>query len=250
MTGSVQDWLRPEWPAPDSVGCLVSTRSGGVSTGPFASLNLGRHVGDEPAAVAENRRRLRAALPDEPRWLNQVHGADVVCLDTSTDTQVVHTADAAVTTLRGKPCAVMVADCLPVLFCDEAGTCVAAAHAGWRGLAAGVLEATVAAMPAKPQRLLAYLGPAIGPDAFEVGPEVREIFASRDSAARAAFRPLLERPEKYLADIFALARLRLASAGVDRVYGGTECTFTSPDKYYSYRRDGKTGRMAALIWLQ
>lgn len=250
MTESMHDWLRPQWPAPDCVRSLISTRAGGVSTGPFASLNLGRHVGDEAAAVAENRRRLRVALPHEPFWLNQVHGADVVRLGPGTDLQVVHTADAAVTALKDRPCAVMVADCLPVLFCDESGTCVAAAHAGWRGLAGGVLEATVAAMPVRPGRLLAYLGPAIGPDAFEVGAEVRDAFTSRHPAALAAFRPRADRPEKYLADIFALARLRLAAAGVDRIYGGSECTFSSPDRYFSYRRDGKTGRMAALIWLQ
>jgi hypothetical protein len=244
------DWLSPDWPAPANVRSIVTTRNGGVSIGSFASLNLGRHVGDEPGAVAENRRRLCATLPHEPLWLNQIHGTNVIRLDARTDTLAINTADAAVTSLPDRPCAVMVADCLPVLFCDEAGTCVGAAHAGWRGLAAGVLEATIVAMRVPPERLLAYLGPAIGPDAFEVGCDVRDTFAAIDSASQTAFTSVVERPEKFLANIFALARQRLARAGVRRIYGGTDCTVAAPDRFFSYRRDGTTGRMAAVIWLQ
>lgn len=243
------DWLVPDWPAPPGVRALITSRAGGVSAGCHASLNLGRHVGDAPEAVEENRRRLYAALPAPPLWLNQVHGTAVLGVDAATDRTVIHTADAAVTILRGQPCAVMVADCLPVLFCDRAGTCVAAAHAGWRGLAAGILEQTVAAMPANPADLMAYLGPAIGPQAFEVGAEVREAFLAQDAGCHSAFATPEDRPGKYLADLFLLARRRLQAAGIGSIYGGADCTYSSPQRFYSYRRDGQTGRMAALVWL-
>jgi len=249
MTPANPDWLVPDWPAPPGVRALITTRAGGVSAGGHASFNLGRHVGDVSTAVEENRRRLCAALPTPPVWLNQVHGTAVLAVDAATDRSAIHTADAAATTLRGQPCAVMVADCLPVLLCDRAGTCVAAAHAGWRGLAAGILEQTVAAMPTNPADLMAYLGPAIGPQAFEVGAEVRAVFLAQDAGCHSAFATTEERPGKYLADLFSLARRRLLAAGVGAIFGGSDCTYSSPQRFYSYRRDGQTGRMAALVWL-
>ncbi|KAB2969309.1 peptidoglycan editing factor PgeF [Zoogloea sp.] len=238
--------IRPGWPAPDRVHALVTTRAGGVSAAPYASLNLGVHVGDDPARVAENRQRLRALLPAEPCWLNQVHGTAV--LDADTWAGGLPDADGVVSRRSGRVCVVMTADCLPVLLCDAAGTVVGAAHAGWRGLHAGVLEATVAAMDVPPSSLLAWLGPAIGPDAFEVGEEVRHAFVSEDPLAASAFRAAAV-PGKWMADLYALARLRLAALGVPRVHGGEFCTHADATRFYSYRRDGVTGRMASLIWL-
>ena len=236
--------LRPDWPAPPGVQAAMTLRTGGVSAGPYTSLNLGDHVGDDPAAVAENRRRLREALalPSEPLWLEQVHGTAVARFGGADRPR----ADAAVALAPGQVCAVMVADCLPVLLADRSGTCVAAAHAGWRGLAAGVLEAAVAALPADPAQLVAWLGPAIGPEAFEVGPEVREAFVAVDPTATDAFRP--GEGDRWLADAYGLARQRLARAGVTDVHGGGLCTVSDPSRFFSYRRDGATGRMAALIW--
>jgi len=238
------DMILPDWPAPPGVRAAMTLRTGGASGGPYASLNLGDHVGDDPGAVAENRRRLREALslPTEPLWLEQVHGTDVARFGGSTRPR----ADAAVALEPGQVCAVMVADCLPVLLADRARTCVAAAHAGWRGLAAGVLEATVAALPVDPARLVAWLGPAIGPEAFEVGPEVRAAFLAVDPAAEVAFWP--GTGDRWLADVYTLARQRLARAGVSEVYGGGWCTVSDPGRFFSYRRDGVTGRMAALVW--
>jgi YfiH family protein len=222
----------------------MTLRTGGVSGGAYASLNLGDHVGDDPAAVATNRRRLREALalPAEPLWLEQVHGTDVAGFGGPGRPR----ADAAVALQPGQVCAVMVADCLPVLLADRSGTCVAATHAGWRGLAAGVLEAAVAALPADASQLVAWLGPAIGPDAFEVGPEVRKAFLAVDEAADEAFRPGIG--DRWLADVYRLARQRLARAGVTDVHGGGLCTVSDPARFFSYRRDGATGRMAALVW--
>ena len=238
-----EDLIIPDWPAPPGVRSLTTTRAGGVSAGPYAGLNLGDHVADDPAAVAENRARLRRFLPAEPAWLKQVHRAEVADADQAGG---VPEADAAVARRPGAVCAVLTADCLPVLLCDRAGSVVAAAHAGWRGLAGGVLEAAVAAMGVAPEAVLAWLGPAIGPAAFEVGGEVREAFLSHDPAAEAAF---VAGPEgKWLADIFLLARLRLAKIGVTAVYGGGVCTHADGARFYSYRRDGATGRMASLIW--
>ncbi len=226
-------FIKPDWPAPAGVHALVTTRAGGVSLPPFDSLNLGDHVGDDPAAVALNRQRLRAFLPAEPCWLKQVHGTTVAQADGLRDAVE---ADASVAFLPGSVCAVLTADCLPVLFCDRKGSRVAAAHAGWRGLAAGVLESSVAAMRCDPADILAWLGPAIGPQAFEVGDEVREAFVPG-------------RPGKWFADIYELARLRLMQAGVGSVHGGGFCTHADAGRFYSYRRDGTTGRMAALVWL-
>lgn len=241
------DWLRPDWPAPAQVRACVTTRSGGVSLPPFESFNLGEHVEDDPAAVAENRARLGVALGCQSAWLRQVHGVAVVRAD---PTRVLE-ADASWSATAGVACAVMTADCLPLLFCDRGGSRVAAAHAGWRGLANGVLEATLDALAVPAGEVLVWLGPAIGPEAFEVGPEVREAFVDRHPEAAAAFRPSGNplHPQRLLADLYALARIRLAARGVTAVYGGGLCTF-SDARFYSYRRAPRTGRFASLIWLQ
>lgn len=241
------DFLIPGWPAPSNVHARVTTRCGGVSAAPYASFNLGDHVGDDPVAVAANRAALRACLPADPVWLKQVHGHGIVSADRGAGAPE---ADGSVSRQRGRVCAVMTADCLPVLFCDRAGTVVAAAHAGWRGLADGVLEAAVASMAADPGGILAWLGPAIGPQAFEVGEDVRQIFLKQDPAAEQAFALLpLHDGGKWLADIYLLARQRLERIGVTQVFGGNFCTYTDSERFYSYRRDGVTGRMASLIWL-
>jgi hypothetical protein len=230
------DFLLPDWPAPKHVRALQSTRVGGVSSEGYAGLNLGSHVGDDVAHVAANRSLLREYLPNEPFWLNQVHGTDVV---DAANAGILATADACYARLT--------ADCLPVLFCSEDGAVVAAAHAGWRGLAAGVLERTAAAMQVPGNRLLAWLGPAIGPAAFEVGEDVRSAFVDGDALAAHAFSR--HGHGKYLADIYHLARIRLAKAGVEGVFGGDLCTVADPARFYSYRRDGVTGRQATLIWI-
>lgn len=235
----------PDWPAPQNVRAFITTREGGVSQPPFASLNLGDHVGDDPAAVAQNRALVRELTPAEPLWLKQVHGTRVVDLATA---QPGAEADACVAHAAGQVCVVMTADCLPALFCDRSGTVVAAAHAGWRGLLDGVLEAAVAGMHVPGSEILAYLGPAIGAEKFEVGDEVRAAFVAYDPAAAEGF--IAARPGKWLADIYLLARQRLAKVGVQAVYGGTDCTVTDAQRFYSYRRDGQTGRMAALVWLE
>ena len=235
----------PEWPAPARVKGLMTTREGGVSQAPWAGLNLGDHVGDNPEHVATNRARLRQQLPGEPAWLRQVHSARAVEIGGEPTRE----ADAAYTRQAGSVCAVLTADCLPVLFCDRAGSVVAAAHAGWRGLADGVLEATVAAMEVSPAEILVWMGAAIGPQAFEVGDEVREAFIAQHAEAAEAFVPQ-PTPGKWLADIYRLARIRLEHAGVHAIYGGGRCTYREAESFYSYRRDGVTGRMAALIWLE
>ena len=237
------DWIIPDWPAPASVRALVTTRAGGVSEGPYASMNLATHVGDDVAAVAENRRRLRVRVPAEPLWLSQVHGVAVVRAE---DTVEGAEADAAYTRRKGRACAVLTADCLPVLLCNDAGTAVCAAHAGWRGLAGGVIESAVRAMGEPPARLLAWLGPAIGPQAFEVGTEVRETFLAHSQEAAAAFAA--KQNGKWLADLYRLAEQRLNALGVARVFGGGYCTFSEPERFYSFRREKETGRMASLIW--
>lgn len=274
------DWIVPDWPAPTRVRALVTTRAGGVSVSPYASMNPAAHVGDDAAAVAENRRILRQALPSEPLWLNQVHGTRVVEVSLAPSQsprsgmqgavgdgpesplpplfqggELTPEADASVTRQPGLVCAVLTADCLPVLFCDDSGAVVAAAHAGWRGLAAGVLEETVRAMGVAPERMLAWLGPAIGPASFEVGEEVRQAFVAGNPMAGIAFRPALpgtldESPRKWLADLSMLARIRLAGIGVERVYAEASCTFKDARRFFSYRRDGQTGRMASLIWFE
>lgn len=239
------DVLRPDWPAPARVGALMSTRVGGVSRGMYAALNVGDHVGDLAEAVAANRQRLGALIPASPRWLNQVHGIQVVDV---ARVENGHEADAAICRQPGLACVVMTADCLPALFCNRAGTVVAAAHAGWRGLCHGVLEATVAAMDDAPADIMVWLGAAIGPNAFEVGEEVRAAFVAADPEADRSF--IAGRTGgKWMADLYGLARQRLARAGVHRVFGGDCCTYTESARFFSYRRDGQTGRMVAAIWL-
>lgn len=241
--------LRPDWPAPEDVLAAVTTRVGGVSSGSsFGTLNLSLNVGDDPDAVAENRRRVTAQLaqPGAPAFLRQVHGIEVVRLAASSVEGSV--ADACWSAEPGVVCAVMMADCLPILFCDECATLVAAAHAGWRGLAGGVVEATVAALPVAASRLMAWLGPAIGPDAFAVGEDVRRRFVEAAPEAARAFRPRQETGQ-FDADLFELARQRLRAAGVGRIFGGGVCTYSDPARFFSFRRDGVCGRMAAMIWL-
>lgn len=247
MLNAAFECLRPDWPAPTRVRAAVTTRAGGVSLAPYQTLNLGDHVGDAPAAVAENRRRVQAALhlPESPLWLKQVHGA--VVASHSMAAGEAPEADASVAFEAGRVCAVLTADCLPVLLCDKAGTRVGAVHAGWRGLAGGVLEATLAAMQCPPSELLAYLGPAIGPEAFEVGEEVRQQFIGQDGRAASCFKP--SPAGRWLADLYALARLRLSRLGLNAVYGGAFCTVSDP-RFYSYRRERDTGRFASLIWLE
>lgn len=238
-----RDFIFPDWPAPANVHVVQTTRQGGYGAKPFDSLNLGNHVGDDPLVVEKNRQSLAELLPSEPIWLEQVHGTHVIQAEHTTCHP---TADACVAHTVNAVCVVMTADCLPVLLCDQAGSVVAAVHAGWRGLAAGVIEATVSAMRTKPEQLMAWLGPAIGASAFEVGTEVRDVFMQHDDAAATAFMP---HAEKYLADIYSLARQRLSVLGIHQVYGGQYCTFSDPQRFFSYRRDGNTGRMATLIWL-
>lgn len=239
------DVLTPDWPAPPNVKALVTTRLGGVSHPPYDSLNLGDHVGDNPVSVEQNRQRLNSLVPSEPLWLKQEHGTTVHDADAAP--ACYPTADAAVSTHHGTVLCIQTADCLPVLLVDEAGTVVGAVHAGWRGLCDGVLEATVKKMGVPGSSLLAWMGPAIGPKMFEVGDEVREAFLAADPAATFTFAP--KAAGKWLADLYALARQRLASVGVTRVYGGGLCTYSDPARFYSYRRDKTTGRMASLIWL-
>lgn len=237
----------PDWPTPKNVRSLVTTRNGGVSQGVYSSLNLGAHVGDDPLAVMTNRARVVASVQGMPVWLNQVHGTRVFDATGFSAIDKLPEADASFSREAGSVCTVMTADCLPVLFCDLAGSVVAAAHAGWRGLLAGVLEEAIVAMGVPGQNLMAYLGPAIGPQAFEVGDEVRSAFVSADETSVAAFKSSLQ--GKWLADIYLLARQRLAGLGLTRIYGGSFCTVSEPDRFFSYRRDGQTGRMASLIWL-
>lgn len=240
------DWIVPDWPAPQQVRAVITSRQGGVSCGAFASMNPADHVGDDPAAVASNRRRLeqRLQLPAAPLWLQQVHGTTAV--DAAATSGPVP-ADAAYACQPGRVCAVLTADCLPVLLCDRTGGCVAAVHAGWRGLAAGVIEQTVAAMGLPGAELLAWLGPAIGPAAYQVGSEVRDSFMAHDSRAALAFSRGGD--GRWQADLYRLARQRLADCGVHAVSGGDYCTFTESERFFSYRRDGVTGRIASLIWL-
>lgn len=244
------DWIVPDWPVPAEVNALVTTRHGGVSTGAWATMNLGRNGGDEPAALATNRRRLDAFLPAPPLWLEQVHGTTVATLGRVPERDASPpVADAAVTRERGVVCAILTADCLPVFFAERQGNAVGVAHAGWRGLAAGILESTVAAMRnlgAQTRDLVAWLGPGIGPNAFEVGSEVRAAFCDADSGAASCFAP--RAGNKWLANLPGLARRRLAAAGVAHVSGGDHCTYRDATRFYSYRRERATGRMAALVW--
>ncbi len=240
-------WIVPDWPAPPQVRALITTRAGGASRGVYAGLNLGLNSGDDVDAVAQNRANLRQWLPAEPLWLRQVHGisvVDAVAVDASPE------ADAAFARRPGTVCAALTADCLPLLLCDAAGTTVAAVHAGWRGLCAGVIEQALLAIDLAPQSMLAYLGPAIGPAAYEVGAEVRDAFVAADPKGDAGSAFVPGKPGKFYADLYALARRRLARSGVAQIYGGSYCTYTERERFYSYRRDGATGRMASLIWME
>jgi len=247
------DWLVPDWPVPPGVRALCTTRAGGVSVGPYASLNLGEHVGDDPVAVAANRARLAQALGVRPVFLQQVHATDVVPLDARSVDGLC--ADAASSTEAGVACTVMVADCLPVLFTDRQGSRVAAAHAGWRGLAAGVLARAVEQFDSDGEargQLLAWLGPCIGPQAFEVGDEVKAAFEALDRAAGRHFVPA-GAPGKWLADLPALARRQLQALGLAQIHGNDSspgwCTVGNPSRFFSHRRDrGVSGRFAALVW--
>ncbi|MGA7750215.1 MAG: peptidoglycan editing factor PgeF [Gallionella sp.] len=262
----------PDWPAPKNVRALQTTRLGGISSAPYNSLNLGDHVGDAPLSVARNRMLLNILLPSEPVWLEQVHGIRVANADMA---GCLPQADACIARHRDAVCVVMTADCLPLLLCDPQGSVVGAAHAGWKGLAAGVVEATVQAMDVAPQNLMAWLGPAISQPAFEVGAEVRDTFVDADPQAAAAFTPSplkgeggvtndlavvvgqprqmagssIREGKKWSADLYALTRLRLNALGITRIYGGGYCTYRERERFFSYRRDGVTGRMGTFIWL-
>jgi YfiH family protein len=235
----------PDWPAPLNVKALQTTRAGGISSPPYDSLNLGDHVGDAPLAVERNRILLNRLLPSEPVWLNQMHGTVVANADMAS---CLPQADACIARHRAAVCAVMTADCLPILLCDTQGSVVGVAHAGWKGLAAGVIEATVHAMDVAPENIMVWLGPAIGQDEFEVGDEVRAAFLAIQPQAASAFIP--GRNGKWFADLYGLARLRLNALGITRIYGGGSCTYRERGKFFSYRRDGVTGRMGTFIWLE
>ena len=257
MSGDVSqniEFITPNWPAAKSVHAATTTRIGGFSQGAWQGLNLADHVGDDVENVTRNRELLSSALhlPAEPLWLKQVHGCEVLRatgdapVDTINDTRGIE-CDASVTADSGRVCAVLTADCLPLLFCSNDGDCVAAAHAGWRGLAAGIIEQTVEQFACTNDQILAWLGPAIGPTAFEVGDDVYEVFTGAYDAGESAFTPY---DDKWLCDIYQLARDRLRRLGVEKIYGGDYCTFNDPARFYSYRRDGISGRMASLIWIE
>lgn len=241
----------PDWTAPINVKAYSTTRLGGFSSAPYDSFNLGDHVGDDPACVHKNRTHLKKiiSLPAEPLWLTQVHRTDILNLDQHDNASF--TADGSMTTQSGKICTIMTADCLPVLLCDRNGTCVAALHAGWKGLAAGILQKGVEMLPAEPNELMAWLGPCISAYHYEVGDEVRQAFANKEMMAQQGFRPSEKQGHWYM-DMYVLARLFLEGAGLNRnsIYGGGFCTFKDSERFYSYRRDGKTGRMASLICLE
>jgi polyphenol oxidase len=243
--------IRPQWDVPSNVRAAFTLRTGGVSATPFESLNVGMHVGDSPDAVAENRRRIRETLdlPDEPAWLEQEHGTRVLDLDVELAQREPYAlrGDAAFTHRRGPVCAIQVADCMPVLFATCMGTAVAAAHAGWRGLLGGVLEGTVKAVGCKASELRAWLGPAISQAHFEVGDEVRDAFVGQDAEAADCF--VRNDRARWQCDLYGLARQRLAALGVSSVQGGAFCTYAEPARFFSYRRDGRCGRMVALVWL-
>ena len=249
MITTACDWIAPEWPAPPGVRAITTTRSGGESRTPYASFNLGAGTGDTPDAVARNRERLRAALDleHEPCWLDQVHGANVV---RAARYDRPPRADACVGEPGSPPCVVLTADCLPVVLCDVSGTRIGVAHAGWRGLANGVVARCVDFMDRPGRELLAWLGPAIGQASYEVGPEVRDACLAAAPGARAAFAPSPARPGHWLANLGAIATAQLESAGVGRIYGGGFCTWRDSARFFSYRRDGTTGRFATLAWIR
>lgn len=246
MSSNASSFITPTWPAPSSVRAYVSTRSGGKSDRPFDDLNLGLHVQDDPDIVLQNRNLFASYIdmPNSAIWLNQVHGINVVNLPCET---LPENADAAFSKTKNQVCAVLTADCLPVFFCNQSGSQVAVAHAGWRGLCAGVLEATLECFEDK-ESVMVWFGPAIGPAAFEVGGEVRAAFMDVLLEAEVAFQTA-QGEDKWLGDLYLLARQRLVAAGITEIYGGDYCTFTEESVFYSYRRNGKTGRMASVIWI-
>lgn len=249
------NFLIPDWPAPAQVKSAITLRSGGCSRAPFDSNNLALHVNDSPADVQKNRHNLveTLALPAQPLWLDQCHGTDLVYVP---ETPQAASADGSYSDRANTVCAILTADCLPVLFCNQSGSQVAAAHAGWRGLCGGILRKTIATFEHSPQQVMAYLGPAIGPQVFEVGAEVLQAFLHRaqnkphQQAVREAFKAVDGSADKYLADLYALARAELHASGVNQVYGGNYCSYTDNQRFYSFRRESKTGRNASLIWLQ
>jgi YfiH family protein len=260
---SNEHWITPTWPAALQVKALTTLRTGGVSAKPFDSFNLAEHVDDDPSAVKENRSLLRtlAKLPQEPCWINQVHGTTVLNLadypSSTITSSIVPTADASICINANHISVVLTADCLPILLCDQKGTRVAAVHAGWRGLAAGILQKTVESLDCDPKNLMAWLGPAIGPQVFEVGKDVKEAFnmaedpsAFKAKAIATTSTTDASTTEKWLANLYTLARLRLQHLGISQIYGGEFCTFTEKDKFYSFRRSNPTGRQATLIWLE
>lgn len=238
------DFIIPDWPAPANVKAIQTTRLGGYSVAPYGSLNLGLHVQDDGLAVAKNRQLLSDYLPSQPVWLNQVHGVEVIDV---TKSLCVQDADASFSKNKNVVCVTMTADCLPVLLCNQQGTAVASIHAGWRSLCDGVIEATIKMMGVESEELMAWLGPAIGPDAFEVGSEVREAFIAQDAQADQAFKAY---GDKWLGDLYGIAKQRLNKQGLNKIYGGGECTYSTPSRYFSFRRDGLTGRMATMIWFE
>lgn len=243
-------FLIPKWPIPANVRAYTTTRIGGVSKGAYESFNLGPYVQDDETHVTTNRQYLKKILqlPAEPVWLKQIHSTQVIHLNETFNNQLIE-ADGSWTQQSGKVCVVTTADCLPVLLCDQKGTCVSALHAGWRGLMNGILEEGVKALSVPPREVLAWLGPAISAEVYEVGEEVRQAFLQEDKKSEQAFRPS-ERAEHWYMDIYLLARQRLQAAGVSAIFGGEHCTYREADKFYSYRRDKVTGRMASLIWLR
>ena len=251
------DCIIPDWPAPKHVKALFTTRRGGVSSncanGAFATFNLGMHVNDLPADVEKNRALLQKYLPGAPKWLEQVHGTRPVWMEQAAEPPATEKGDAALSRQYNTVCAIMVADCLPVFLCDTHGSVVGVVHAGWRGLAAGIIEQSITALEVDRSKLIAWLGPAIGPDHFEVGEDVRTAFVTHDPSTAGAFaaktRPPGQTNKKWSANIFQLARRRLENAGVTQIFGGGICTYSDAARFFSYRRDNATGRMAALIWL-
>ncbi len=243
----MRHYIIPEWSAPKTVKAYVTTREDGFSQTPFDSFNLATHVGDDLTTVEKNRALLMSQLqlPQQPHWLQQVHGVKAVAAET---VELASCADAIYTEQVGKVCVIMTADCLPVFFCDRQGSKVAVAHAGWRGLARGILESTIQQLNAKPEELLVWLGPAISQAAFEVGDEVRLAFTDYLPQAEKAFKP--SRPQHWYADLYLLATQRLQAQGINQIFGGGLCTYTDRERFFSYRRDGQTGRMASLIWLE
>lgn len=240
--------IKPNWPAPDNVQAYTSTRQGGFSEAPYDGFNMGVKTGDDPKVVAKNRTLLQSKLqlPKAPLWLIQTHSTDVI--DIGKVRRKEASADASYCRRNNSVCCVLTADCLPILICNRQGTCIAAVHAGWRGLAEGVIEATLEELSLDPEDTLVWLGPAIGPTAFEVGSDVYHTFLAQDAQAKKAFKPLSN--DKWLADIYHLARLRLYKYHINHIYGGDYCTYTDSEKFYSHRRDGKaSGRMASIIWL-